>query len=298
MRCEYITGVRLECIAWSAFGVRCLECIGSALPGVHWECTAWSALGVRVQIFKWGWNALQVHHRSACECITGLRLECAAWSALGVRCLECVWSALPGVRLECAAWSAFGVRCLELRVEVHPWCISTWKQVSLTWEITKKERTTINAMTEILFTIKITIKNYNKNSIRFKQMLFQLDSATVQEGNVYMVMINSLVPGRESRKKSALIQVMACCHQATSHDLSLCWPIFLIMPYGVAKPQWDHLAVSDVDTTFLKRHRYVCFSFSGNRTIFGWDIGNSIFDLENSRSGSWPRSNPMVTFEP
>ena len=39
-------------------------------------------------------------------------------------------------------------------------------------------------------------------------------------------------------------------------------------------------------------------SFRGNRSIFGWDIANSIFDLENSRSRSWPRSNPMVTFEP
>ena len=43
---------------------------------------------------------------------------------------------------------------------------------------------------------------------------------------------------------------------------------------------------------------YVCFLFRGNRTIFGWDIANSIFDLENSRSRSWPRSNPLVTFEP
>ena len=31
---------------------------------------------------------------------------------------------------------------------------------------------------------------------------------------------------------------------------------------------------------------------------FGWDIANSIFDLENSRSRSWPRSNLMITFEP
>ena len=43
--------------------------------------------------------------------------------------------------------------------------------------------------------------------------------------------------------------------------------------------------------------RYVCFSFRGNRTIFGWDIANCIFELENSRSRSWPRSNLMVTFE-
>ena len=48
----------------------------------------------------------------------------------------------------------------------------------------------------------------------------------------------------------------------------------------------------------LEFNRYVCFSFRGNRTIFGWDIANFIFDLENSRSRSWPRSNPMVTFEP
>ena len=48
----------------------------------------------------------------------------------------------------------------------------------------------------------------------------------------------------------------------------------------------------------LEFNRYVCFSFRSNRTIFGWDIANSVFDLENSRSRSWPRSNPMVTFEP
>ena len=121
-------GVRLECAVWSALGVRCLECMGSALPGVRWECGCkyLNEVGVRCKCIT----------GVRCECITGVHLECAAWSALGVRCLEC------------AAWSAFGVRCLERRVEVHPWCILTWKQVSLTWEITKKERTTIDAMTE------------------------------------------------------------------------------------------------------------------------------------------------------
>ena len=47
----------------------------------------------------------------------------------------------------------------------------------------------------------------------------------------------------------------------------------------------------------LEFNRYVCSSVRGNRTTFGWDIGNSIFDIENSRSMSWPRSNLMVTFE-
>ena len=47
----------------------------------------------------------------------------------------------------------------------------------------------------------------------------------------------------------------------------------------------------------LEFNRGVCFVFCGNRTIFGRYIANSIFDLENSSSRSWPRSNPMVTFE-
>ena len=37
--------------------------------------------------------------------------------------------------------------------------------------------------------------------------------------------------------KSTLVQVMACCHQATSHYLSQCWPRSM-SPYGVTRPQW------------------------------------------------------------
>ena len=55
---------------------------------------------------------------------------------------------------------------------------------------------------------------------------------------------------------------------------------------------------SDDHIWALKFTPYVCFLFRGNRTIFGWDIANSIFDLEKSRSWSWSRSNRMVTFEP
>ena len=37
--------------------------------------------------------------------------------------------------------------------------------------------------------------------------------------------------------KSALVQVMAWCRQATSHNLNQCWLMFL-SPYGVGQPQW------------------------------------------------------------
>ena len=37
--------------------------------------------------------------------------------------------------------------------------------------------------------------------------------------------------------QSTLVQVMAWCHQATSHYMSQYWPRSLL-PYGVIKPQW------------------------------------------------------------
>ena len=37
--------------------------------------------------------------------------------------------------------------------------------------------------------------------------------------------------------KSTLVQVMAWCHQATSHYLNQCWPRFM-SPCGVTRPQW------------------------------------------------------------
>ena len=40
----------------------------------------------------------------------------------------------------------------------------------------------------------------------------------------------------------------------------------------------------------LEFNRYVCFLFRGNWIIFGWDIANSIFELENSRSRSGRKS--------
>ena len=47
---------------------------------------------------------------------------------------------------------------------------------------------------------------------------------------------------------------------------------------------------SDGHIWALEFNWYVYFSFHGNRTIFGWDIANSIFDLEKSRSRSRRKS--------
>ena len=49
-----------------------------------------------------------------------------------------------------------------------------------------------------------------------------------------------------SYDKSTLIQVMAWCHQATSHYLSQCWPRFK-SPYGVTRPQCVNVSSTGLD---------------------------------------------------
>ena len=45
-----------------------------------------------------------------------------------------------------------------------------------------------------------------------------------------------------------LVQVMAWCHQATSHYLSQCWPRSL-SPYGIIRPQWVKQYSQDVGSS-------------------------------------------------
>ena len=80
------------------------------------------------------------------------------------------------------------------------------------------------------------------------------------------------------------------CHFWLRYSKFRIWPWkFKVMVMAEVKPNghiWG-----------LEFNWYICFSLHGNRTIFGWDRVISIFDLTSSRSRSWPRSNPMVTFE-
>ena len=91
------------------------------------------------------------------------------------------------------------------------------------------------------------------------------------------------------------IDMFAFCFVASNH-FWLRYSKFHIWPWKFRVKVMAKVK-SDGHIWGLEFNWCVCFSFRGHRTIFGWDIANSIFDLENSRSRSWPRSNPMVTFE-
>ena len=70
-----------------------------------------------------------------------------------------------------------------------------------------------------------------------------------------------------SDDKSTLVQVMAWCHQATSHYLSQCWPRAL-SPHGVIRPQWVNPSNSVRNLKiiwFQSRSKYknLCLSYHG-----------------------------------
>ena len=92
--------------------------------------------------------------------------------------------------------------------------------------------------------------------------------------------------------KSTLVQVMAWCHQATSHYLSQCWPRFMV-PYGVIRPQWVKMKTVACWDFFLKNGHYIykknfkLHSLATLSYIIAWvyfvgDIDESVQDCSNS----------------
>ena len=83
-------------------------------------------------------------------------------------------------------------------------------------------------------------------------------------------------------EKSTLVQVMAWCHQATSHYLSQCWPRSM-SPNGVTRPQWvnvlKQLPMMLLQKMWKSRPR-ACFTNNVLiRIQLSWDF---IFSYSNS----------------
>ena len=70
----------------------------------------------------------------------------------------------------------------------------------------------------------------------FVEVNFKLMLMTDGSG-IYVEIDFRLISLDLTNEKSKLVQVMAWCHQATSHYLSQCWPSS-ISPYGITRPQW------------------------------------------------------------
>ena len=91
------------------------------------------------------------------------------------------------------------------------------------------------------------------------------------------------------------------CFLLVSRKLDDFWLIYSIFelqgqsPRSKSRRKFHVMAkVNSIDRVYEQAIiQYTCFSFRGYRGIFGWDIANSIFDLENSRSRS--RRKPTET---
>ena len=63
--------------------------------------------------------------------------------------------------------------------------------------------------------------------------------------------------------ESTLVQVMAWCHQATSHYLSQCW-LSSLSPYAIVRPQW--VKIRSTSSRFLSCLHAKCVCASGGST--------------------------------
>ena len=61
------------------------------------------------------------------------------------------------------------------------------------------------------------------------------------------------VPQDLTDDQSTLVQVMAWCHQATSHYLIQCWARSM-SPYGVTRPQWVNLMLHSAGQHMMATH--------------------------------------------
>ena len=111
------------------------------------------------------------------------------------------------------------------------------------------------------------------------------------------------MPQHLTDHKSTLVQVMAWCHQATSHYLSQCWSRSL-SPYDVTGPQWVKAWTTAIVSMFLriKNHRskydfclqcpiqYDSLKILWKNCCLSSKVGNSssmdLFRLFNYQSGS------------
>ena len=82
----------------------------------------------------------------------------------------------------------------------------------------------------------INLLALRKCSSNLKSRIFKLIIQNSSLGSHCEIALRWM-PQNLPNEKSALVQVMAWCHQAASHYLSQCW-LRSISPYGVTKPQW------------------------------------------------------------
>ena len=109
------------------------------------------------------------------------------------------------------------------------WQYSVWVSV-----VTSNHRIPVKQFQKCV--IKFNSLAHGRFGLNFKIIIFKLISWTDISCTSCKIFVR-WIPPSSIGDKSTLVQVMAWCHQATSHYLSQCWPRSL-SPYGITRPQW------------------------------------------------------------
>ena len=89
-----------------------------------------------------------------------------------------------------------------------------------------------------------------------RKIIFKLTLVNGGWGISYEIALRWMPQGL-THDKSTLVQVMAWCHQATSHYLSQCWPRSM-SPNGVTRPHWvNSLRHGNICISELGHHRFM-----------------------------------------
>ena len=118
------------------------------------------------------------------------------------------------------------------------------------------------------------------------------------------------IPQNFTNEKLTLVQVMAWCHQATSHYLSQCWPRF-ISPYGITRPESVNISVTGILQASKYGSKQTKSTDSTNQYFFSFkiivdsmsvQIKSKAFLRNCMKVGivayddQWPRIQPLINF--
>ena len=133
-----------------------------------------------------------------------------------------------GVRMLCEHWKNRQESRLQLQVSLS-W--QSWQQVVLS---SHKVRTAGPDLLHKGFNSLAPGRKWN-----FSQAVFML-TLVIDSSDFLCEIALRWMSLELSDDKSTLVQVMAWCHQATSHYLNQCLPRFM-SPYSVTGPQWVNI---------------------------------------------------------
>ena len=108
---------------------------------------------------------------------------------------------------------------------------SPWRSIFLTFHLPMAARYWLFCRNSLVDSLAPGKFEWNFRHVIFKQILLNDGWGISCEIALIWISLDF------ADDQSTLVQVMAWCHQATSHYLSQCWPRSL-SPYGVTRPQW------------------------------------------------------------